>query len=491
MGYLILLILFLLLTWLVYKNFLKSELNGRDLLVGWALKLVYAFTFMYLISFVFGDNGKPMGDVGTFLSDSEILKEYGKKDPVGYTKLMFGINADNDQLLANELKDTKIWDYGITKDNLNDNRLIIRLNSLIHFFSFQNIWVHTLIFAFLSFIGIILIYRTFSEFVVRKKLFYLALLITPTFAFWGSGITKETLFVLSFGLFVFSFKKLLNELKLVHVLILTFSIIMLLVNKTHVGLIVIPISLFVIIHRWFSFNKKVFAISGGIILLALITLSFTPEKINLVDRLSSKQQDLINVAKGGVFFVNDSAFCAFDYDQLDHFDYIEATRKISVNQSTDGEYKLFGEKIFRPFTIDPDTTEYDVYLVMSPSETFVDVEPINHEPIQLVKNTPIALLNVLIRPLPNDNVQHFKYALFAENLIFCGFLILVLFKQRKIKDEERRWVFFTLVSAILLILVIGWSTPIIGAVIRYKMAPQLLLILAAFMLWKTPKKSAQ
>lgn len=249
--------------------------------------------------------------------------------------------------------------------------------------------------------------------------------------------------------------------------------------------------MFIVIHKWFPFTKKVFAVSSGIVLLALVSLCFTPERINLVDRVSYKQQDLINVAKGGVFFVNDSAFCAFDYEDFDHFNYRAEAKKISVNTRTKGEYKLFGERTFRPFTVEPDSTEYDVYLVMPPSETYVDVTPIQHQPTQLLKNTPLAIFNVILRPLPSDNGKFFKCLLFIENLALLGFLILVLFQQRKLVAGERRWLFFVSISAILLILIIGWTTPIIGAVIRYKMAPQLLLILAAFILWRPSIKSTQ
>ena len=157
-----------------------------------------------------------MGDIRHFLNDSKILKDLALEDPLKYGELMLGINADDDQLLAKELKDTRIWDYGITVDLLNDNRLIIRINSLIHFISFNNFWVHALVFAMLSFIGILLIYRAFVDLILHKRLFFFALLLTPTFAFWGSGITKESLLVLAFGIFAFGLKKALEKPRFIY-----------------------------------------------------------------------------------------------------------------------------------------------------------------------------------------------------------------------------------------------------------------------------------
>src|SRR5690606_26655576 len=157
-------------------------------------------------------------------------------------------------------------------------------------------------------------------------------------------------------------------------------------------------------------------------------------------------QDFINLAKGGIFFINDSSFCAFDYQDIDHFEYNSKNKLIQVEQPTKGEYKLFGEKTFHPFTVQPDTNLYEVYLVVSPSETFVDATPIQNSPIQLLKNTPMAFFNVLIRPLPTDNGSNFKYLAFIENLLFLGVLVFVFIKRRPLNEPEKAWAFYLLLT---------------------------------------------
>ena len=116
--------------------------------------------------------------------------------------------------------------------------------------------------------------------------------------------------------------------------------------------------------------------------------------------------------------------------------------------------------------------------VIRPSQSTVDVPLIDDSGWRMLKNTPLILSNVFIRPLPNDPGSVLKYPLFVENLVFIAFLLLSLFNRRKLTSEEKSWVIFLLFSAILLVLIIGWTTPVLGAIARYKMVPYLLLFIA-------------
>src|SRR5690606_23542390 len=184
------------------------------------------------------------------------LKSYGKDDPFGYLKLLIGLNSDNQHLLNNQLSETRIWDYGITSDHINDNRLIIRINSLISFISFGNHWVNTLVFAFISFCGLLLIYKAFNALVKSKLFLFYGVVLFPTIAFWGSSITKETIFILAVGVHFYSLVRLSEKVSFVNGLLALIGIFLLLVNKPHVGILVIPFALFVLIGVNYGFDRK-------------------------------------------------------------------------------------------------------------------------------------------------------------------------------------------------------------------------------------------
>lgn len=487
MGYLTLVILLFLFSFLIYRNIFKADISRTDLLIGWGIKISFSLVFILIFSYHFSSDGVPYGDIRNFLNDAKVLTDFGKEDPVGYLKLMLGIQSDDPEILTTALSETQIWDYGITGDMINDNRLIIRINSVIHLFSFQNIWVHVLCFAFLSFFGVVLIYRSFSSYTQHKRLLFYALLATPTFAFWGSGITKETVFVLSFGVFVFGITQFLQRRHYKNIIFILIGAGMLLFNKTHTGLVLIPLIGFVFIAYKTGLNRKIIAGFLSVLILSFVVLNFTPPRFNVVDRLSAKQSDLINVAQGGIFFINDTAFCAFDYQHLDHFQYYPEDNRIQVTEKTSGEYKPFGQREFYPFEIEKSPRKYEVYLVIPPSDTYVDVAPIEGSSLQLLKNIPAAIFNVMFRPLPTDPGSNFKHIAFVENLGFIAFLIFAFIRRKKLSEAEKTWLFYLLSSAVILILVIGWTTPIVGAIVRYKMVAQLLLILSAFILLRKEK----
>ena len=163
----------------------------------------------------------------------------------------------------------------------------------------------------------------------------------------------------------------------------------------------------------------------------------------------------------------------------------------AVRQLSPGDFnwdKIFGEDEFYPFKIEPSPTKFDVYHIMKPSDSYVYVPPIKGSGVQLLKNTPRAIVNVMLRPFPTDNGSFFKYFVFAENILFLAFLIFSFLNKRKLTKEDRSWLFYLISGALILILIIGWTTPILGAIARYKMAPQLLLLIAAFITLNYTKK---
>ncbi|MEO9530933.1 MAG: hypothetical protein ABJG68_05455 [Crocinitomicaceae bacterium] len=467
---------------------MKTSISTKNLLIGWAIKLVFAAIFILIHTYYYSD-GILYGDVANFIQDSRVISEFAQKEPWEFTQLFFGYNSNDLILHQTHLADTNIWSYGDNGDFINDNRLIIRINTLIHLIAFGNIWVHVLIFAFISYVGVLLLYKTFKDLTNRPYFLYYTLLIFPTISFWGGGITKETLLVFSIGIFFWAIKKIRkNEHLFSSFSLLCLGIILLLFNKPHVGLFIIPLTSILIIIDRFGFSRKTLLTLGLSLVAGFTVLCFTPSKVNLVERISYKQKDLMNLGTGGIFFITDSSFCAFDHELLENFDYKKSEGLIVVNEDSKGKYKLFGSDYFYPFEMRASSKQYEVYHVIAPSKSIVSVPPINNSPLQLLKNTPTSLLNVLVRPFPSDGGSSLKHLLFIENILFLFFVIVLLKNRIKLNKKKASWFYYLLFSGVSLVLIIGWTTPILGAIARYKMAP-LLLIVIALCLILPPKKT--
>ncbi len=459
-------------------------MSSRDLLTGFGLKLVFAGLFYFISAHHYG-NGQLSADAANFYRDAGIVADFGRENPMDYFGLLFGFGAEDQELLEHGLSETLVWDYGDNGDIINDNRLIIRLHSLIHFISFDNVFVHLAFMAFISFLGLLFIFRALETYIANKRLFFYSILLFPSIAFWGSGLSKEAIMIVGLGLYLFAFLNLLKERGLLNSLLLIVAILILLFNKPYVGLIIIPISFILWIGNRMDWKKKYLYLCTVFIVAVGLLLSFTPKKYNLVDKISGKQQDLINLSKGGIFFINDSSFCSFKYKSLDHFS-IEDTTAI-VLASTDGEYKLFGQDEFKPFTIERSEKRFDLYLVQAPSNSYVEATPVAGSGLQLLKNTPSALYNTLIRPLPGDVKNPLSNFVMIQNFGFLAFIIFVLFRRRKLDDEGRYLVYFLLTSGLLMLLLIGWTTPILGAIFRYKVAAEIVILISLFIILKPLK----
>lgn len=458
----------------LYLRRTKTDISLKWLWIGWTVKLGFAVSFILIFTYYYG-NGVLFGDTANFINDSQLIHQFGVEHPFEYVQLLVGLEDEKWFELDPYLRETQIWSYGENGDFLNDNRLIIRLNSLFHFISFGNPYVHLLLMAFLSFWGILLIYKTFYKWISNPKFFYFCLIGFPSVGFWGSGISKESLFIFGLGLFFYGIMTLFAKRSLFNFVILSVGVFVLFVNKPYAGLVVVSLSLIYCLGKLSNWSTMFRRIAPFLVLSGLIGFTFIPTPFNLLDKISYKQKDLINMGQGGIFFITDSTFCAMDYRYLDHFTTTET--HVVVQKPTKGEYKLFGESTFYPFEIQPSANQYERYLIQPPSSSFIPLTPIENNRSNLLLVTPEALINTLLRPFPTDVGGILKYLAFFSNLLLISFITFALIKRKPLNEEQKYWVTYLLLTAFVILLFIGWTTPIVGAIVRYKIAAEILLII--------------
>lgn len=111
-----------------------------------------------------------------------------------------------------------------------------------------------------------------------------------------------------------------------------------------------------------------------------------------------------------------------------------------------------------------------------------------------VKATPNALINTFTRPWPTEIKGILFVPPLLENMFIIGILILSWFYGKRVGSREWKFVIFCLTFSIILFLIIGLTTPIIGAIVRYKIPAIPFLMIAALMFFdsqKLPKSITQ
>jgi len=103
----------------------------------------------------------------------------------------------------------------------------------------------------------------------------------------------------------------------------------------------------------------------------------------------------------------------------------------------------------------------------------IDIPVLEPTVVSFVKNSPVALFDVFFRPLPGDLHSVIMIPAFFENLlIWVLILITAVFFCIKIPREHIPLILFCLSFVLVLFILTGLTTPVIGAMVRYK-APAL------------------
>ena len=376
-------------------------------------------------------------DIFKFFDDSKVLYDTLWHAPEDFFRMIFSVGNDNPHF-DTYYSQMNNWYREFESNLYNDSHTIIRINALMRMFSFGYYNVHGVFMNFLSLIGLVALYRGIYPIIkTTPKLLFAVLFLIPSVVFWGSGTLKEGILLFAIGLLIFYiFTWLRNEFHWLGIPILAFCLILLFHLKFYVLMALIP----------------------G--LIAFIWVSKTGEK--------------------GVLFKYATTFTTFAIAGLNlhHLD--------------------------RRFNI--------IYLIVRKQKDFVglaefeksgstfSITPLEENVLSFILSAPEAFLNTLLRPhlLEISNLMMGLAA--VENLVVIGILLFTLFFIKSVKNIPWNLVAFATVFVLLLFIVIGWTTPVLGAMVRYKvpalpflmLIPLLLIdfdkVLKTFTLLRTSKK---
>ncbi len=134
------------------------------------------------------------GDSGAYLRDGQIIFNTLTQDPLKYLRFTFGrINTEITPWLAKEIDAMGFW-----KDN--SAYMIVRFNALANLLTWGNSWANGVLMAFVSYCGILLLYKAFKPLVSNPWLVLGGLLCVPSVWFWTSGVHKEALALFTLSL---------------------------------------------------------------------------------------------------------------------------------------------------------------------------------------------------------------------------------------------------------------------------------------------------
>ena len=447
------------------------------------VKSAVGFLFIFLYA-----NYYPSSDAFAYLKDSQILNGVFYKSPSDYFKFLFGWNQ-SPEIIQQYLQETKLWSRG-DSNLINDSQNVIRVNSLIYFLSLGNAYVHTVLMGLISLFGLRHLVLAFQKRIQLKSfLFFWGILALPNLLFWSAGILKEPFLILGLGLIV---RALLGEFANKRKVFFLISGTLLLIGfKPYVLICLLLAIFFVVWSRLIYRHIPIFSLLLFLIVGTGLVFIFPNIRQKIADDLTIKQADSIHVGEGGLYVIKDSnQFYSFYNAHLNRLRVKDSL--VELLEPTDAKQKwIYRKNDFKPIHLEPKGEKWKLYVYEDSSVSLIPMQKINHSFLNLVKSAPQAIANALLRPFWWDNGGAMKYPSALEVLGVVGLLLVAIFKRRKLNLDEQKLVIAFLLFIVSLLALVGWTTPVAGAIVRYRIPAYMAIFVLSIFIISIPEKWKQ
>ena len=367
-------------------------------------------------------------DIFKYFDDSEVITSALWTNPLDFLKLLFGVGIENDYFFDHYYINMNNWDRAYDSNIYNDSHTIIRINSVLRLVSLGAYHVHSLFFCMFSMIGTVAIYKIVKEhFIKLNRILILSLFFLPSVFIWTSGVLKEGVLIMALGLMLYAINKVLeNRKRKESMLLIVLTLMLMLYIKFYVLIAFLPaIICYLVAH--FTKYKKVLVYGVLLTCFGVIVMNakYIPPKIDMVKILERKQSDF---------------------------------KRLAEWQHAGSEFELTA--------IEP---------------SFMGI----------AKVVPEGLLNCFIRPLPWNAKNKMYYPAIIENILIImmllGLVLALYNKEIYLKNEAKNLLWFCFVFTLLLFIIIGITTPVGGALVRYKVPALPFLVLGCLYLLQNSK----
>lgn len=210
--------------------FKQSGLNFAESLFFFSLKILFGFVLIAVYTKFYPQRN--LADVFKYFDDACVIYHNAKT-------LQLNIGATFRTLIANSNPALVTHTFHFDKQGSGffeaNHHLIIYIHLLLRYLSLGNIYVHSLWFSFLSFLGSVGIYTSLKKHFSGSECILKAIVFCiPSVLFWSSGMLKETLILLSLGLIGYSYTFRKNMSDWIAVPLLLLALIVLLFIKPYV-----------------------------------------------------------------------------------------------------------------------------------------------------------------------------------------------------------------------------------------------------------------
>jgi len=249
---------------------------------------------------------------------------------------------------------------------------------------------------------------------IPKKISFLIIFLFPSLLLWTSGILKEAIIIFIIGLWFYGLKMLIDKKYVLSVILLLISTLIAATVKVYI-IIGLYLSILPLIIYKIIKKYKVWQVYLCVFFIYILSIPLLKYLFGL---------DLLTL------IVNK----------------LELTTNLAISENAGS--------MINPLKLDPTLFSFII-------------------------NAPLAIINTFFRPFINDINSLIIIPSFIENLILILLTIIaIIFRKKEITQKEQNILLFFLSFVIIETLLIGYTTPILGATVRYRIFPMLFFLLS-------------
>lgn len=433
------------------------------------LKVLSGFLLYLVYTYYYTD--RSTADIWKYYDDAMVMYSALREHPMDYVKMLLGIG--NDTAYFEQYYDRmNHWYRPYGSSIANDTHTIIRFNAFVRLFSLGYYNVHSVVANFLALVGLTGILHFLRQMApAKEKWFFMGVFLMPGMMFWASGVLKEPLLLFGLGMLLYAVQGLSEKgMDVGRSVLILLSLGVLITVKSYALVAILPGVFAWQICKRYARLHPVMVFTGVHLLLGvgvLLSAHLFPEKDPL-DRLAQKQLEFYRLAEGGTYVQTLQGDTLYIYPKYYDKLLFSDDKKQLVPLSEVGaiEWRKAGT-LNKELVLLNGKDQLTVLLDYGKTGSTIAIPKLEPSVASILKAMPTALMNALFRPFPWEIRSPFIALSGAENLIIILLLLLtvVLFSKEALGHP----IFYVAVFFALIILVLtGLVTPVIGAIVRYK-----------------------
>lgn len=354
-------------------------------------------------------------DIYRYFNDAQVINNVLPKDIVAWLKIVTGLGL-HDADVYRWLLDTQNFSHPAT-DPVTNNQFIIRTISLMSIPGLGNIYVTTLLFNCITFTLLIYMYKMFYSFKKEHaKVSMLVLFLMPSFVFWSSGLLKEQIALWGFLLGAVGFINMLTHKQVRYVSLLH---------------LLIGIYLLVMV-KWFLL------VCAALSVIVWLLLRFYPVNFKSI---------VIGILAGGMMMYS-----------VIQSGWIENVCSLMITKRVEFVTLAKSERV------------HLLPLADIPLNSCVD----------LIKATPVVIAQAMAAPFPYFTHSTLHVLAGVEWFFYLFFLFFSMIRYGRIPEKTKTHLIIAyMVFVLSTLFIIGFVSPITGAIVHYR----IFSVTALWLIW--------